>query len=492
MKLKLLSSITLSAVLVSGCSFFNPSYNKPEIESPETWGHLNTSTEIKNSNLPDLAWWEKFDDPQLNALMQDALENNNNIQTAIGNIIQAEASIDKVNYSWLPTAGIGGSVFGGQMFGASFENKTSYPVPGNLLPSGTQNFSGYSAGFAPSYTLNILRQLKMGNIADLNLALQIQAKNAIRLAIISQVAGNYFNFLGLRKQLKIQNQMLQDAKALRNYTLIQYQHGQASEMNVKGLDQFIAMLEGQIPSIQNDLVQTQNALRILTNKNPGKIVTKNNFDNINTNNIIPVNLPSEVLKARPDIAIAEYQLQITNEQIAANAAKFFPSISLTGMLGDVSVQLTNLFSFGAGFWSAALGAAMPVLDMGIFADVDKSKGEYYSAYYNYIEKVRSAFMEVDNGLSKNKTVRETYQQQKLGLMTAEEQYQLARIMYEQGAISYSDTLAAKLNTDYMESNVNKSKIQQMQSIVNLYDVLGGGYNVKNTEVPKKFNDEHDV
>jgi NodT family efflux transporter outer membrane factor (OMF) lipoprotein len=492
MKFKQLSTLTISTLLLSGCSFFNPSTNKPDIDSPEKWQHLTSTTEVKNSNLPDLAWWEKFNDPQLNTLMKDALENNNNIQTAIGNIIQAEASVDKANYSWLPTAGIGGSVFGGQIFGTSFENKTGNPLLDSYKPESSQNFSGYSAGFAPSYTLNILRQIKMGNIADLNLALQIQAKNAVRLAIISQVAGNYFNFLGLKKQLQIQNQMLNDAKALRKYTIIQYEHGQSSEMNVKGLDQFISMLDSQIPSIQNDLVMTQNALRILTNKNPGKIITKNNFDNINTKGIIPVNLPSEVLKSRPDIAIADYQLQMTNEQIAANAAKFFPSISLTGMVGDVSMQLTNLFSFGAGFWSAALGAAMPVLDMGIFADIDKSKGEYYSAYYNYIEKVRTAFMEVDNGLSKNKTVRQEYQQQETGLMTAEEQYQLARIMYEQGAISYSDTLAAKLNTDYMLSNVNKSKIKQMNSIVNLYDVLGGGYNVNNTEVSKKFDDEHDV
>ena len=492
MKYKFSIVFTLTSIFLNGCSFFNPSYQKPKITPPTHWENLSNTIKIKNTNLTELAWWEKFNDPQLNQLITDALKNNNDIQVAMGNIIQAQATIEKSNYSWLPTAGIGGDVYTGQLFNTNFSNKTGNPTFDAINLDNTQRFSGYSAGFAPNYTLNIMRQFKMGNIAHLNLALQREAKNAIRLGIISQVSGNYFNLLGLQEQLKLQKIMLKDAKSLRKYTLIQYQLGSVSSVNINGLDQFIAILESQIPSIKNDLTKTQNALRVLTDRNPGRIITHNHFDNIKTNNIIPVNLPSKVLKSRPDIAISEYQLKITNEQIAAEASKFFPSISLTGLLGNASIQLKNLFSIGTSFWSTAIGATMPVLDMGIFADIHKSKGAYYSAYYHYIQTVRSAFSQVDNGLSKNKTVNQTYQQQKLGLSSAEAQYALSKIMYEEGAISYSETLIAKLNTDYMRSNVNKAKMQQMNSIVNLYNVLGGGYNVNNNQKPKKINDEHDV
>jgi len=491
MKYKIISIATLG-IMLSGCSFFSPEYKKPNINAPINWESQDIETLTGESSLPDLAWWEKFNDPQLNILINDGLKNNNNIQMAMGNILQAQASIEKSNYSWLPTVGIGGTAFTGQTFNPSFTNKSSIPTPGSLPDTGSQKFSGYSAGFVPTYSLNIMRQIKMGEVADFNLAAQIQAKNAIRLAVISQISGSYFTFLGLKKQLNLQRKMLFDAKQAKKYIQVQYDNGSVSSSNLIGIDQMIATLNIQIPSIENKLTNVQNALQVLTDKNPGKIITHNNFDNIKTNGIIPINLPSEVLKSRPDIAMAENQLQLSNANIGAAASKFFPSISLTGMLGGLSAQLTNLFSLGTNFWAASLGAAMPILDMGIFADIKKSKGSYYSAFYNYIQTVRTAFAQVDNGLSQHSTINQSYTQQKIALESAEEQYRLSTVMYELGQISYLQTLLSKMNVDYMKSDLNKYKMQQMDSIVNLYDVFGRGYNVDNELEFKKFNDEHDV
>ena len=491
MKYKLITILSFSALL-TGCSFFSPEYKKPNINAPSSWNSQDIGTHTEQTSLPDLAWWKKFNDPQLNTLIEDALKNNNNIHVAMGNILQAQASLQKSNYSWLPTAGIGGSAFTGKTFGTSYTNNSGNPFLDNLNPGSSPEVSGYNIGFVPSYSLNIMRQIKMGNLADLNLALRLQAKNAVRLAMISQVTGSYFSFLGLQKQLKLQQQLLTDAKNTRKYIGIQYRNGSASSIRLAGINQFIATLQSQIPSLENKLTQVQNALRILTDKNPGKIITHNNFDNIQTTDIIPVNLPSEVLKSRPDVAIAEYQLQMSNEEIAVAASQFFPSISLTGLLGHASVHLASLFTFGTSFWGASLGAAVPVFDMGIFADIKKSKGGYYSAYYHYIETVRTAFMQVDNGLSKNSTINQSYAQHKIAFENAVEQYRLSKIMYQQGSISYMETLIAKMNTDYARSELNKYKMQQMDSIVNLYDVLGGGYNVGNNMDFKKFNDAHDV
>jgi outer membrane protein, multidrug efflux system len=491
MKYKLITILSFSALL-TGCSFFSPEYKKPNIEAPSSWSSQGAGTHTEQTNLPDLTWWKKFNDPQLDKLIENALKNNNNIQVAMGNIIQAQASLQKVNYSWLPTVDIGGSAFTGKAFNTNFDNTSGNVLIDKLDPGNSPEISGYNVGIASSYNLNIMRQLKMGNIADLNLALSDQAKNAARLAIISQVSGNYFSFLGLQKQLMLQQQLLTDAKSTRKYMKIQYANGSVSSIRLAGINQFIAILQSQIPSLKNKLTQVQNALRILTNRNPGKIITKNNFDNIQTSGIIPVNLPSEVLKSRPDVAIAEYQLQMSNEDIGATASKFFPSISLTGLLGHATVQLANLFTLGAAFGGVSLGAAVPIFNMGIFADIKKSKGAYYSAHYHYVETVRNAFMEVDNGLSQNSTVNQTYEQHKIAFESAKEQYLLATIMYQQGSISYMETLIAKMNTDYARSELNKYKMQQMDSIVNLYDVLGGGYNVNNYIEFKKFNDEHDA
>jgi NodT family efflux transporter outer membrane factor (OMF) lipoprotein len=477
---------------ITGCGLFGPEYKKPGIDSPTAWNSHSRQTETTQTYMPDFAWWEQFNDPQLNKLITDALENNNNIQIAIGNILQAKASLRKVNYSWLPTANVNGLVSVGQVFGTNFTNKSGNPQLNSLGQNSSQGFYSYGGGFMPSYSVNIMKQLKSGDIAKLNVSLQEQAKNAVRLTIIGQVAGSYFELLGTQKQLKLQEQTIKDAETLKKYALVQYEAGKVSELNIIGLEQFIATLKEQIPNLKQNITQYQNTLRLLTNHNPGKIITHNHFDQIETDQIIPINLPSEILKARPDIAVSEHQLQISNTKIGLATSSYFPSISLTGLLGGASTQLTNLFSMGMGVWMAGLQAGMPVFDMTISAERDEAKAEYYSNYYRYIETVRNAFMETDNALSQNKNINMSYLQQKQALLKANQQLQLAEMQYQYGAISYNDALAFKLNADYMTVNLNKSKMNQMDSIVNLYLVFGGGYNINNSDIPKQFGDDHDI
>lgn len=492
MKFKQLVLLT-GSVLVSSCALLGPDYHEPQLNNPQGFSSSDSQSRFSNESMPDVAWWKKFNDNQLNGLIESALSGNNNLQIALGNLLQAQASLKKVQMGWVPTVSIGGAGFTGQYFNPGFQNNSGYPLLNSLNQNNPQNFDGYAFGAMPSYTLNVFSQIKKGEIAKLNLALQQQSVNAVRLAVISQVASSYFALLGLHKQLQLQQQMITDAKQLRKYNQIQYQNGSISQLNLEGLDQFIATLEARIPDIENNIVQAENALQVLTNNNPGKINMLNSFDNISADGVIPVNLPSQVLKARPDIAIAEYQLQVNNANIGAVTSQFFPTISLTGNIGQMSMQLSNLFNTGGDFWTATLGAAIPVFNLGLYADIDQAKGGYYGAYYNYIQTVRTAFGEVDNGLSRHDSLNRQYQQQVQAYQKAQNMYAIGNKQYKQGAISFANTVGFKLNIDYTNAGLNQLKIQQLNSIVNLYQVLGGGYNAESslTRV-NKFNDDHDI
>lgn len=492
MKIKQIILVGLSGTLLVGCGLLGPTYKEPTLNSPQQWNSKDNATQLESSNIAQIAWWKQFNDPQLNTLIESALSNNNNLQMAMGNVLQAQASLRKVNMGWVPTVGIGAGGFTGQSFNTNFSNTSNNSMLNGINPS-TQNFSGYEAGIMPSYTLNVFEQIKQGEIAKLNLAMQKQAVNAVRLGVISQVASSYFTLLGLHKQLELQQLILADAKEMRRFSQIQYENGSISDFNLEGLDQYIAGLEGQIPVLKTDITQSENALQVLTNNNPGKISTKNNFDNIQTSGIVPVNLPSSVLKTRPDIVSAEYQLQLANANIGAVTAMFFPSISLTGILGQGSMQLSNLFNAGTDFWATQLGVAMPLFNMGLYANVDKAKAGYYSAYYNYVQTVRNAFSQVDNGLSSHDSLTQKAQQQDIALNKAKNLYNIAQKQYQQGTISYANTVGLKLNVDYALASSNQTKIQQMNSLVNLYQVLGGGYQVESQLTTlKKFGDNHDI
>lgn len=492
MKLKQMVLVT-SSVILSSCALLGPDYHEPQLNAPQAWSSKDGNATNSSESMPDMAWWHKFNDPQLNALVESALVNNNNLQVAMGNMLQAQASLKKVQMSWVPTVSIGGAGFAGQYFNPGFQNNSGYPLLNSLNQNNPQNFDGYAFGAMPSYTVNVFSLIKQGEIAKLNVAIQQQSVNAIRLGVISQVANSYFTLLGLHKQLELQQQMLTDAKDLRKYNQIQYNKGSIGQLNLDGLDQFIASLETKIPEIEDNITQTENALQVLTNNNPGKIQMGNTFDNISTEGVIPVNLPSQVLKSRPDVAIAEYQLQVNNANIGAVTSQFFPTISLTGNVGQMTMQLSNLFNAGGDFWTGTLGAAMPVFNLGLYADVDKAKGGYYAAYYNYIQTVRNAFAQVDDGLSKHDSLNKQYKIQEAGYQKAQNMYTIGQKQYKQGAISLANTVGFKLNIDYTKAGLNQLKIQQLNSIVNMYQVLGGGYNVEsNLTQVKKFNDKHDI
>lgn len=489
MKLRQLNLVLLTLAL-AGCSLLGPDYSRPDVNAPASWNSLNSGNASESANISDTAWWKQFNDPMLNDMIDQALKNNNNIQVAIGNISQAQAQLEKAHMAWVPTISFGGGGAIGQSFNQSISPSNS--AFNNFSTTNSQDFNAAFAGFVPSYSLNVFQIIKSEDMAKLNVKMQQASKNAVRLTVISQVAGGYFQLLGLQKQLALQEQMLADSKEMRKYATVKQANGTATEMNVRGMDQFIATLNAQIPAIQDNIVQTQNALQVLMNKNPASIMTNSNFDNVKTDGIIPINLPSAVLENRPDIMAAEYQLEVSNAKIGFSKSAFFPSINLTTPIGASTFALSNLFSGSSDFWMTQLVATVPVLNLGTLADIKQSKASYYSAYYNYIQTVRSAFSQVDNGLSKHQSANNVYLQQQEGLNAANDLYKLNQVTLNNGSTSYADTLNFKLNIDYSKLNLNNAKVNQLNSIVNMYQVLGGGYNVENTESVNKFNDVHDI
>jgi NodT family efflux transporter outer membrane factor (OMF) lipoprotein len=476
----------------TACSLFGPEYKKPTIDTPANWNNESmpeNKVKISGENISDTAWWTKFNDPVLNQLIIDALAHNNNLQMAIGNIMAAKADLEKSKMAWVPTVNLGGAGLVGQGFNQSLSSNN--PGFSNFNP-GSNNIYGAFGGFMPVYSFNILQNLKATDIAKLNLSMERVAKNAVRLSIISQVSGAYFTLLGLQQRLQLQQQLLITANKLRAYTKIKVTNGISTEVDIAMVDQLIAELATSIPNIKNNITQTQNALLLLTNKNPGKIVLKNDFTHLKTTGIIPINLPSSVLKNRPDVLLAEYQLQISNARIGLNMAKFFPTISLTSPVGASSFQLSNLFSGSNDFWMTQLAATVPILDLGIYSDIKKARADYYSAYYNYIRVVRAAFADVDNNLSKYSAVNSIVKLRAEELNAATKLHYESISRYNAGVISYADTLNFELNAINVQIEVNQAQMNQLNEIVDLYQAFAGGYNVKNNEVSKKFHDAHDI
>ncbi|MCC2625382.1 MAG: hypothetical protein K0R14_1255 [Burkholderiales bacterium] len=475
--------------LIAGCSLLGPDYKQPNVDTPQNWAHNthNGNLGSPQQNFSDTSWWKKFNDPVLDNMIEQALKNNNNIQAAIGNINVASAQLKQINMAWVPVINLGASATAGQVL-----NLGGIPPINGVPVASTDDFTFYQAGLIPVYSLNIAKQIKQADMAKLNLSANRYAKNAVRLTVISQVAGSYFSLLALNEQLTEQKQLITDLEEGLRLTKLQYSNGIATLNDVQQYEMQLQNAKMNIPGIEDNIVHTENALQILMNKNPGHIATNNKFENIQTDGKIPANLPSTVLRNRPDIMQAEEQLKSANVNIGVAYSNYFPTITLTSPLGAFTSQLTSLFNPSGDFWAATAAVSMPILNLGIDEIVKKSKAQYYIAYYNYIQVVKGAFAEVDNNLSsvskmenKRVTANRLYASAKLNA-------KLNQTNYELGYSSYPDTISSRINADNSKMLVTGAKLQQLQAIVATYQAMAGGYNYENTDLAKKFGDDHDI
>ena len=481
MKIKTITSLSC-LMLLSSCSWFSPEYHKPEIKTPSVWNNTsyNSVNEKNDKKLINYAWWKNFNDEQLNSFVDIALQKNNNLQIAIGNVLKAQADIQKAKYGWLPTISVGGSGIVGQTFSTNVTNKTSLE-----LNESAGMFRSSYVGVTSNYTLNILRQYKIGEIAKLNKKIQEQAKNATRLAIISQVVATYFSLQTSYAQLELQKELVKKYEELKHYANVQYSIGKSTLISSNLINQQLELEKAQITKINSSIVKYQNALSVLMNENPKNIKLAKSLKDTVISQKVPVNLPSTVLKNRPDIAISLYELQMANTNIALARSAFFPTIDLTGSLGRLTFALTNLVSMNAGVWSTQALAVMPVLDLGIFADSEKAEAQYHQAYYSYVQTVRSAFENVSNSLANHQATEKALTDTQDSLKSAIDAESIVTKRFNHGAISKVEYISSEINTIESKMKLNQAKLTNIGSIINLYEALGSGYNINNTSKPNK-------
>lgn len=443
-------------VCLAGCGLFGPTYTKPESNAPQAWNSSDYLSVAESTNLPQLAWWTKFNDPQLNYLVESALKNNNNIQVAVGNVQAAAGQLKQIEYTWIPNL-------------SAVAGNTNSPI--NFLNS------GYVAGFMPSYSINIFQLINSTKFAKANLAAAKAAQDTVRLTVISQASGGYFAYLGQDYLLTLQKQLVADLSDLLRLSKLQYDKGLISLYTLQSYEQQYEQAQAQVPILQNNVVMAQNSLRLLLNENPGEIKRGTEFMAIKSDDIVPVNLPSLVLRNRPDVQQSEQQLIAANANIGVATSTFFPTISLTGSTGFASSQLQQLFTTGNDFWNREAVATMPILSFSTYGQIEQAKGGYYAAYYSYIQTVRSAFAAVDNDLSSHDKLAKSLVTKFKNYDSSKVAYELASVSYDKGLYSLPTLLTNKVTMDNAAILVAQSKLSQLNTIVQLYQDLASGYMV---------------
>ncbi|MDF1647070.1 MAG: efflux transporter outer membrane subunit [Legionellaceae bacterium] len=441
--------------ILSGCALYGPAYKKPKISTPEQWKSTDKLSAVEEVNLPILPWWKKFEDKQLTRLINQAVQNNNDIQVAMGHVLDAQGELMQVQYSIIPSV--------------------------NALLLGYANSKlfiynpGYNSGVLPSYALNLFQYLRSSEKAKAEVLASALTRDTVALSVISQTAAGYFTYSGQSHLLTQQKQLVADLKELLYLSKKQYAQGLISLYTLQQYEQAYEAADAELPIVTNNVVLSRNALKLLLNENPGDVAIGSRFMQLKSDKLVPTNLPSQVLKNRPDVRSAEQKLVASNAAVGVVTSTFFPTISLTNLGGSAAQELSRLFAAKTDFWSSLSVLTMPLVAPEYPGQIKSVKGLRYAAYRDYIQVVRTAFKSVDDDLSAHQQYYTSFVAQGKNFSSSKKAYQLAEDSYEQGLYSYPTLLVNRINMDRAAIELTKSKIAQLTTIVRLYQDLGAGY-----------------
>ncbi|KTD76507.1 TolC family protein [Legionella waltersii] len=449
-----LVKLCLLTGLLTGC-LYEKHFNPPKTPVRNQWTVSDKHIQqIDAQETPYLAWWRDFNDPTLNRLIEQGVQNNTSLNMSRGHIEEAEGELKKIRYQWIPTLDM--------VTGYSRNPATGFP--------------GVLAVLIPNYTMNFFHQMKEHKRAKYTLA-QVKAEDdALKLTIISQLSAAYFVYLAELERKKLLDRLEQDLVLYAKIADKVYKGGLSSEIEQQELFSEASVIQGELEVAERNIVISRNAVRYLLNQNPGEVKTEAHFLRLKNHKIIPGSLPLTVLKNRPDLQMAENELRASFEGIGLAASELLPTIQLDLIGGQAAGDSRYAWPRQKVYFNDQL-FKMPLIKMSALGEIGKAKGLNKVSYYHYVDVLQKALRDTTNALADhdrytNKLARTIKAQQHLA-----KAYILNYRLYKSGLQSYVSILNSKIALDKINIQLNQDKLQQLLSVVRLYQELAGGYKV---------------
>lgn len=457
-------TIVVSIVWLSGCTLLGPLYQRPEaseLRLPEQFKQVNQTDTLQAPN----DWWTLYQDNELNALVEKALQNNTDIQLAVARIEEADAAMREVGAALLPSVDLNGNAIRNRVTEAG------------LFPVFVDNpRNSYNLALNASIEVDFWGRLRRAKEAARANYLATQfAKETVAWSLSSLVANNYLIIRSLDSQLNVNaaNQLIsEESLALTQRRL---EGGVVSVLDVHQAQLALDNLKSQQVELQRQRAISAHQLGLLT--------ADLNIEIANAELVAlpippapPAGLPSSLMETRPDVRQTEQALIAANANIGIAKAALYPSISLTGAYGGESLALRDLFRTPARVWSLGLGLNLPIFNAGrLDARLDQATAQQKQALANYQASVQTAFKEVNDALVSLRRYREVEGIAQSRQETAKKILEVSQNRYKSGYSAYLEVLDAQRTYYEATQSFVQSRQNVLTSSVDLFKALGGGW-----------------
>jgi multidrug efflux system outer membrane protein len=469
MKLQAIA-ILIAMGFLSGCTV-GPNYHRPSVQVPQAFHAPEPLPNSQAASFADLKWWEVFRDEELQRLIKTALEQNYDLRDTVTRIEMADANLGITRSDQFPQISASGDVDVDRL-----SRNGAFPLPASLVPSQNRTWGEAQLNLL-SFEVDLWGRLRRATeAARASLLSAEENRKAVVTALVSDIAAQYFTFRELDAQLEISRQTLATRQEALRLTTSRRNYGIATDLDVKQAEQLVDTADVTISTLQQQIEQTENQMTLLLGENPAGIARRGSFDESTLPPNVPVGLPSALLARRPDIRAAEQNLIAANADIGVAKAAYFPRLSLSGLLGGQSTQLSSLFNGPNSAWSFVPQLSQPILTAGrIRSSVRLAEAQRDSAVVQYQKAIQTAFTEVSNALIAHQRVREARGKQEALVAVLEERKRLAYVRYQGGVDTQLDALDADRDLLQAKLDLRQIKLDELLSVVQLYRALGGGW-----------------
>ncbi|HEY2675826.1 MAG TPA: efflux transporter outer membrane subunit [Steroidobacteraceae bacterium] len=452
--------VAFSALLLSSCAV-GPNYHRPTLTTPDQFYVEKATSEAQS--LADLPWWQLFDDPLLNDLIKQALQNGFDARTAAWRVEEARARYGIAQSAYFPQVDYAG---GGSRQRAAV-------IPG--APSQVLNVVTANVAFA--WELDLWGRIRrLNESAKAQFLATDEARRGVLLSLVSDVATAYFQLRELDNELLIAQNNRDAFQSTYDLFNRRLEEGAASGLETSRAQGALGSVAAAIPETERAILAKENQINFLLGRNPQPIPRTSPLPALPP--ATPPGLPSQLLERRPDVRQAEQLLISANASVGVAKADFFPTLSLTGSYGGVSNDLSSLLTAGK-TWSIGAGLMGPLFHGGaILRSYQVSKAQWEESKIQYEETVTTAFGDVSTALTDRLKLVETVKQKAVSVDAYREAVRFANVRYLAGKSSYYEVLEAQLDLFPAENALAQSQRDQFLAVVNLYRALGGGWMVE--------------
>jgi multidrug efflux system outer membrane protein len=476
------------ALAVAGCTV-GPNYNKPQTKAKDAFAGVavydpaSTQPTTRPSEQAVIAqWWSTFGDKTLDSLIDRAIVANYDVKEAQARVRESRALIGVERSAWYPEVNANGSYTRARRsenVGGAAGGSGGSGAPIAITPERYSDL--YQAGFDVSWEIDVFggtRRAVEAAVADLQA--QEEARNNVLLTLLGDVANNYVQYRGTQQTIIATQNNLKAQQDTLELTRTRFRAGLTSDLDVARAEAQVSTTAATLPTLQISLKQFLHRLGVLLGQDPTSLAAElaqpGAIPGVATE--VPVGLPSDLLRRRPDVRQAERQLAASNARIGVAVADYFPKFSLVGALGLQSDKFKSLGNGDSLFWNIG-----PSISWNVFngnrtrSQVEVQNAQQEQALANYERTVLTSLEDVENALTAYD--REQSRRQSLADAVSSNQraVNLSQQLYERGLGDFLDVLTAQQALFSSQDQLARSEAQVSANLVALYKALGGGWDV---------------